>query len=341
MPEVSQDRLGDQLDRLITIEARPPAGSVPAGLVAPLYQICRTAHGGPLSTGVARRLLQVAPGRSVLIATGAGVAPALPAGETDGPPGAVALARALQQGIDSRPILVTEEPHAGAVEGCVDLGSSLPVHLVPTTTARRTGLVLDALLDRYNPAAVVFVERDGANADGRYHGVRGNCRPDDTVARIDLLATAAERRGICTIGIGDGGNEVGFGGLREQVRNLFPTRAHCESGCPSGRITTVSTDIVMSAGVSNWGAYAVTAALAAAVGNIDLLPTPDHEYELVRACIQAGARDGATGQSAASVDGIPAEGHAALLTLMRTLVNIVGDDSGGWPILGSDALSRA
>lgn len=318
------DRLGDQLDRLVTVEVRPAHGSVPAGLVAPLYQICRAAHGGPLSTGVASLLVNKAAGRPVLIATGAGVAPALPGGETDGPPGAVVLARALQAGIDAQPVLITEEAHAPAVHRCVETGDDIPVRLVPGGSAHNAGLIAEDLLDRYDPGAVVFVERDGANAEGRYHGVRGNCRPVNTVARVDLLATAAHRRGIPTIGIGDGGNEVGFGGVREQVRNIFPTRAHCDHGCPSGRITTVNTDIVMSAGVSNWGAYAVTAALAAMVGNLDLIPTPEDEHHLVRACVRGGARDGAIGEPTLTVDGVPAEGHAAIVTLLRTIASIVG-----------------
>jgi hypothetical protein len=334
-PPVEWDRLGEQLDRLVTVEMRPTRGSVPAGLVIPLYEVCRAATGAPLTTTAAARL-RVTAGKPVAVVTGAGVSPQLCGGETDGPPGAVALAAALRRGVGADPVIITEKSHAPAVRrAAAVLDPGLPVRLFPAGKPVAAGLAAENLLDEWEPAAVVFVERDGANVEGRYHGVRGNSRPRGAVARADLLAAAARRRGIVTIGIGDGGNEAGFGGVREQIRNLFPGRGACDDDCPSGRVTAVETDVCVAASVSNWGAYAVVAALAALTGDLTLIPDATTERALVEACVDAGARDGASGLATVSVDGIPQEGHGAMLNLLRVLVAVTMNQSGAFPpVLG-------
>ena len=77
-----------------------------------------------------------------------------------------------------------------------------------------------------------------------------------------MLAEVARSQGVLTIGIGDGGNEVGFGAVRQEIAESLPSAGRCLNGCPSGVVTVITTDIMVSASVSNWGAYAVAAALA-------------------------------------------------------------------------------
>ena len=55
------------------------------------------------------------------------------------------------------------------------------------------------------------------------------------------------------MGIGDGGNEVGMGKVRQQVMQHIPNGEKIAS--------SVCTDQLIAAGVSNWGAYALAAAL--------------------------------------------------------------------------------
>src|SRR4051812_31225491 len=101
--------VGDSIDRTISIEMRFGAG-LPRGVIHPLYDAARRHHGKPLCFLAAERLKErVAKGRNVFVVTGAGTPPWLPKGETDGPVGAAALARAIEIGLGAKPILLGEE----------------------------------------------------------------------------------------------------------------------------------------------------------------------------------------------------------------------------------------
>lgn len=59
---------------------------------------------------------------------------------------------------------------------------------------------------------------------------------------------------IATIGIGDGGNEIGMGKVHQMVVDGINNGQHIA--------TTVATDHLITSGVSNWGGSALVAALA-------------------------------------------------------------------------------
>lgn len=308
--------VGDPLDRLMTVEARPPRGGLPPGIVVPMYEICREYHGEPVSTLAARSLAEtLEAGSGVLICTGAGVPPLLPMGETDGPPGAAALARALAIGFGANVTLSAEPAHAKAVSALASL--------VATETDRSGSVsfrplpddddedVASRLIGELAPSAVVFVELDGPNGEGRCHGVRGDQRPADTRNRLHKLAALAKERGVLTIGIGDGGNEVGFGTIAPALSLIHPN--------PSV-ITTVKVDCLVSCSVSNWGAYAVVSALAAHLGDARLVHSPSRELAFIATCLEAGARDGMDGKLRLAVDGIGWKGHMAVVELMSAIV---------------------
>src|SRR5438105_3814467 len=81
------------------------------------------------------------------------------------------------------------------------------------------------------------------------------------------------------------------------------------------RYVTDAVTAPVVAGVSNWGAYGIVAHLGRAGGRA-LLHTPDDERRVVSACVAAGACDGVTRRREATVDGLPLEAHAALVTLL-------------------------
>ena len=141
------------------------------------------------------------------------------------------------------------------------------------------------------------------------------------IGHLYLLAEVARSQGVLTIGIGDGGNEVGFGAVRQQIAESLPLAGRCLNGCPSGVVTVITTDIMVSASVSNWGAYAVAAALAVLRQEPDLLHTPDLERELIAASVAAGARDGATFAADLLVDGIDCTGHTSFVGLLRSIIS--------------------
>lgn len=329
---------GNRIDRLMSLEIRPLSGGLPPGIVVPMYEVCRAHHGGPLSMAAAAALKdRVGPGSTVIIATGAGVAPKLPLGETDGPVGAAALAAAIVKGMGARVVFATEDAHLAPVLAAVELINSKladwaernPGRIVTPITVETFPLGLNLgqtrsrqLIEELNPSAVIFVERDGPNVEGQFHGVRGDCRDPLSVGYVYLLAYHAAEAGILTVGIGDGGNEVGFGAVRESIRDVLPLRGRSLAGHESGVVTVVATDVTVSAAVSNWGAVSVAAALSVLLVDADLLHDADTEHELIAVTVAAGARDGATSKRSMVVDGIAFEGHLAFVSLLRAVAEI-------------------
>jgi D-glutamate cyclase len=327
---LTNDQLtGERIDRLMTVEIRPLNGGLPAGFVVPMYEVCRAHHGEPLSSLAARKLSDtLSPGDIVFIATGAGTAPKLPQGETDGPVGAAVLARALILAFGVRAVFVTEDAHAAPVRAVADiindeLGKPASVSTVCFPLGLEPGRnIAQTLMEEYRPRAVIFVERDGPNKEGFFHGVRGDCRNPEDVGHVYLLADIARQRGVLTIGIGDGGNEVGFGAVRDAIAAVHPLGGKSLAGHASGVVTVTATDVVVSASVSNWGAYAVAAALAARTRNPGVLHSPELEHVLIEATVRAGARDGATSKAEVAVDGITWQGHTSFVELLRSIVTV-------------------
>jgi len=329
---------GNRLDRLMTLEIRPFHGGLPSGIVVPMYEICRKHHGAPLCMVAAMALkANVAPGSTVLIATGAGISPNLPLGETDGPIGAAALALALTKGLGAKVLFITEDAHLPPVKAAAELVNvklaewaerspgrhAAPVEIDVFPIGMNPGQARSrGIVEARRPSAVVFVERDGPNVEGQFHGVRGDCRDPLKVGHVYLLAYHAAEAGILTIGIGDGGNEIGFGAVREAIRDVLPLRGRSLAGHSSGVVTVVPTDVIVSASVSNWGAHAVAAALSVVLRNIDASHDADTEHELIAVTVAAGARDGATSKRRLLVDGIAHQGHLAFVSLLRTVVEI-------------------
>jgi hypothetical protein len=109
--------------------------------------------------------------------------------------------------------------------------------------------------------------------------------------------------GAQTIGIGDGGNEIGMGAIpwEELARRL--------SGDAAARIPCrIAADWNIIAGTSNWGAMALAAATLLLKGQPHLLRAWNAERELrvLEAMVASGpAVDGVTRRREATVDGIP------------------------------------
>src|SRR5207253_3573066 len=75
------------------------------------------------------------------------------------------------------------------------------------------------LIDR-KPSGLISIERHGANAKGVYHYGRGEANKNDMVAKVEALFEEGKSRGVLTIGIGDGGNELGMGRIQGAIRQL-------------------------------------------------------------------------------------------------------------------------
>ena len=244
--------------------------------------------------------------RRVLIATGFTVAPDTP--ETDGPPGAVVLGQALCR-LGARVRYVTDPPTVPVLRAALAVLAEPPDII---TYPEREGAAA-AILNEERPTHLVAIERPGRSASGEYLNLRGlsvdawNRRIDDLFLENDRTRGRAVRRAI-TIGIGDGGNEIGMGNVRGRV---------AREGAVMQRIASVvRVDHLVVAGTSNWGAYGVVAALARTTGR-DLLHTPELERRLIDACVASGAADGITRRREPTVDGLSLDVHAAIVTLLR------------------------
>jgi hypothetical protein len=115
---------------------------------------------------------------------------------------------------------------------------------------------------------------------------------------------------MVTVGVGDGGNEVGMGTVRARVARAGGVFAQIAS--------VVKAKHLVVAGVSNWGAYGIVAELGRLTG-CALLHTSEEEQAMVQACVDAGAVDGLTHRPEPTVDGLPLPVHIGMLELLRVL----------------------
>ena len=238
--------------------------------------------------------------RRVLIVTGFTVEPNMP--ETDGPPGAAVLGRALRR-LGARVSYVTDAPNVPLLEAVLKtLDEPADVMLYPAVAdgARR-------LLASEKPTHLVAIERPGRNRAGDYLNMRGDSVAAWNLPVDELFLVRGTQRPV-TVGIGDGGNEIGMGAARAKIARLDPLRARIAS--------LVRVDHLVVAGVSNWGGYGVVAALGHLTG-YDLLHTPEAERRLIAACVAAGACDGVTRRREPTVDSLGADTHAGVVDLLR------------------------
>ncbi len=327
------DVVGEAIDRLINVEMRFASG-LPRGIIHKLYDAARSDQKRPLTTLAVEALLKnVGTGDNVLIVTGAGAPPWLPVGETDGPLGAAAVARALDIGIGAKPIIVSEKRNLPPIAACLE-ACGLAVHGPELFSQRSACALIDelalgdeegpesarALLTKYTPKAIIFIEKGGVNSKGVFHTITGNGRGRDVMASADALAEAAAAEGILTIGVGDGGNEIGFGRIAEAVAEVQPKGRVCACPCGAGIATTVPTDVLVVAAISNWGGYGLAAGLAIATENKDVLHDAAIEREMLRRCVEAGAVDGIKARLMMGVDGTSAACQEAIITMLGNLV---------------------
>ncbi len=325
-PTDAQRIVGDGIDRLVTIEITG------RGVIGDLYTAARQAQDGPLCLEAAARLLErVHKGDAVILAAGFPTYPWF-AGEQDGPVGAATLARALVLGIGARPVIVTDpvnvEICAAAVRGAGLYVRSVEDALrLPTTAAvvpfplgwdeaqARVGEMLETL----RPTALVAVERPGANEHRQYHSSEGKAVTDHS-GKIDPLFEQARARGILTVGIGDGGNELGFAAIRDTVLHVVPHARRCTCPCGGTVVPTARTDVLVTAAISNWGAYGVEAAMALLVARPEVMHTRDVDAHVYELCTAAGANNDGPGLLDIGADAIPGPLHGHVVELLGCMI---------------------
>ena len=271
-----------------------------------------------------------------------------PCGETDGPLGALFLARTLVP-IGIRIAIITDsfakQALAAGLESC-GLKDAVPLLTIPPpmhpwdaflqTDWRRfqewfpiSHLValervgpnhtLDSLCARGPVTQEVldrFEEELPADQRDRCRTMRGL----DITAKMcpaHLLFEAAARQNPppVTIGIGDGGNEIGMGKIPwATIRRNIP-----RGGLVACRVPT---DLLIVCGVSNWGAYGLAAGIRLLRGTPPApdLFDPERERDLLRVMVERGPLvDGTSGEPTITVDGLSFERYTEPLIKLGQL----------------------
>lgn len=255
-----------------------------------------------------------------------------PPTETDGPLGALALAKTLLH-LGKEVSVLTDECNEEVVLACSaasevhSFGSKLSLQSFPAkdSMGEKDWAYLEQAAEKAD--LVIAIERAGPNKEDRYLTMR--CRDmTHIISPLDILLTNDRR--CRSIGIGDGGNEVGMGKAYDRVvASAIPNAS--KIACK------VAADHLLVASVSNWGGYALCAAAilydqflncpAEEVPEDQLrqalalmLPTEQEELGKCQRMIDAGARDGISGEKALMVDGMPLRVSLDLLDKLRQIV---------------------
>jgi len=291
----ARDRI-DRIERLIHEEVGRNISS-----------LCEAARGGLFGAASA---LAGAPALRLGVITGFYVPRGTPpAGETDGPVGAALLLHGLTRaGVACR--LATDEPCRPACAAALE-GAGL--HGVPLDVVQLQA-PMDAAVAAWRGAGITHalsIERCGRSADGTPRNLTGLDISAHTAPLDDLFLAGPWD----TLAIGDGGNEIGMGSL---------PRALIAADIANGEAIACATAAhhLIVAGVSNWGAYALLAALGILRPDWrdGLLASLDEGLDgaVLEATVFRGpAVDGVSRRQTLTVDGLDAATHHRKLRAIR------------------------
>ena len=222
--------------------------------------------------------------------------------ETDGPPGAIAIGDALQS-LDRRVIYIADAHTTPMLRDW--LGDRAEVVEFPIADVETSQQAAADLIQQLDLGLLISIERCGRTGDDTYLNMRSLDITPHT-ARVDYLF----EHGIPSVGIGDGGNEIGMGNLLEYI----PTVETLPKDPAISRV-----DRLILASVSNWGGYGLVAALSRLVGR-DLLPPVELDQQLIRRMVDAGAVDGTSGENKYYVDNFNLEHNGEVLGRLHGVV---------------------
>lgn len=321
--------VGESADRLVSSQIFMSGGGADPtvrNINADLYRAALREQGGPLSYLATKALIErVRPRDVVLICSGFFDPPSMIT-ESDGPVGAAFLGRALAAALGATPVFLTEVTNMPRM---AELVRATGLEVVDAELARTTSFkaamaplpiddararqVATDLVRSLKPAAMVCIEKPGPTGEGTFH-VGSGVDVSALVGKVQHFVGAARDAGVLTIGIGDGGNEVGMGRIHRDVQEIVRT------GKTIG--TVLETDILIVAAIANWGAYAIEACLAAALHLPEALHSREVERRVIEAAIRTGMIDPMTGLAQGWVDGTPPICSESILELLRCLVEL-------------------
>lgn len=196
--------------------------------------------------------------------------------ETDGPPGALAVGRALEK-INHKVVYVGDRHGVPFLEPEAD---DAEVVEFPITTPEESHAFARSLLDKYKPSVVVAIERCSVTESGRYLNM-----PRQDIAAYNARTDYLFEEHPDTVGIGDGGNEIGMGKLKDIITTV--------PNLPDEPALTATTHLVI---------------------------TRDEEAGLIKRMVERGAVDGMHLKPINSVDGFTLEENLDILDRLHRAV---------------------
>jgi len=246
-----------------------------------------------------------------------------PSPETDGLGGMAHMAAAFAAaGITVT--VITDAPCAKAVWAVIDAIPEKVDLEVVAVSEKSVKRLRQRLEEGAEPLThLIAIERVSPASDGKPHREHGWDMTRQTAPLHLLFEEVGWTRPWTTIGIGDGGNEIGMGSLPQEIINR---------DIPNGEMiaATTSTDHLIVAGVSTWGGYGIVAALALAnkEKSAPLLKYMNRSFDhaVLKAAVEIGqaiddSRADRPGTLQMSVDRLEWEEHAALLERLREVVD--------------------
>ena len=325
----------DRIDRLINLD-------IPGrGVVKFLYQFARKKVDYPLTLLASQKLNHILKkGDIIFIATGWPDRPEITPdiAETDGPPGAASLARAINRAYHAVPFIFIEENLVQAMTMVMNSAGlkvlppaqaiKTPTYHTPINSASILSFPIEKdraikrayeLIDQYQPKAVITIEKGGMNKKEVIHTSRG-INSTIYMAKIDYLVQEAIKNKITTIGIGDGGNEIGMGCIREEIKKHLPFGDKCKCPCQAGIAPATKTDFLITAAISNWGAYGLAAGLSLLNNDIDIFHNREVEKRILQKASDACFIDGINGYTEPGADGLPSRVHESFVEVLQELI---------------------
>ena len=216
--------------------------------------------------------------------------------ETDGPIGSFVLADLLSNDLKIPKVAIIVPPTMKVqisplckkILPCVNLATieDVGINLMETTLA-------------------ISIEFPGPNKKGFFHHMNGKIldpsflmvKNPNTFLMNFWYGIEKQNPDSLTIGIGDGGNELGLGNFEQQIQEIIPFGKKCSCLCKAGIASSISSSIALLGNTSNWAAFALASAL-----------DYDFSYSIYHLWLselnKLGIVDGVTGKISPTVDGI-------------------------------------
>ena len=223
--------------------------------------------------------------------------------ETDGPPGALIISLVLKK-LGYTPVILTDKY-------CQNFFEKYDIKVIYMEIAMEKEKKIEFVertIKEYNPTGMISIERCGLNIQDKYANMRNICISEYT-AEIDLFFKMYYNK-IPTVGIGDGGNEIGMGNLEDIIKNnlnLVPCK--------------IKVDKLIISSVSNWGGYGLVAYLCNLTKNKQFFETVEKTVkDYIKFIISLGSVDGITHENVEKVDGFDIDIE---LDIIRTLLKVI------------------